>query len=242
MAPAHDPHHPPHRKRSFFGSLRASFLTGLGVILPIGLTIYFIWVVTGWIDSWVLPFIPQAYHPDTLIRYYLGDTAWVTNVRGVGVVIFLMFTILVGWVAKGIIGRSFLHWTERTVERLPIVRSVYNGVKQISDTIFNKSEKSFDTTCLVEFPRPGSWALGFVSSKPRGDVAQRLPDDDMVAVFIGLTPFTSGFLVFVPRSAIRVLDMTMEDAAKLIVSGGLVYPADRVPTQVPLPEAARAAE
>lgn len=233
---------PPHRKRSFLGTLRASFLTGLGVILPIGLTIYFIWVVIGWIDSWVLPFIPQSYHPDTLIRTYLGEGAWVTNVRGVGVVIFLIFTILVGWVAKGIIGRSFIHWTERTVERLPIVRSVYNAVKQISETVFNKQEKSFDTVCLIEFPRPGTWALGFVSTRPRGEIRQRLPDDEMTAVFVGLTPFTSGFLVFVPRDKVIIMDMTMEEAAKLIVSGGIVYPPEKPVTQVPLPAPDRAAE
>lgn len=232
----------PHRKRTFLGSLRASFLTGLGVILPIGLTTYFIWVVIGWIDSWVLPFIPQAYRPETLIHYYLGEGAWVTNVRGVGVLIFLIFTIIVGWIAKGIIGRSFLHWTERTVERLPIVRSVYNAVKQISDTVFNKQEKSFDTVCLIEFPRPGAWALGFVSTKPRGEIVQRLPDDDMTAVFVGLTPFTSGFLVFVPRDKVIIMDMTMDEAAKLIVSGGIVYPPEKPATQTPLPPPARAAE
>jgi uncharacterized membrane protein len=236
-----DPPVPP-RKRTFLGTLRASFLTGLGVILPIGLTTYFIWVVVGWIDSWVLPFIPQVWHPDSLIREYLGETAWVTNVRGVGVVIFLIFTILVGWVAKGIIGRSFIHWTERTVEQLPIVRSVYNAVKQISDTVFNKQEKSFDTVCLIEFPRPGAWALGFVSTRPRGEIAQRLPDNDMTAVFVGLTPFTSGFLVFVPREKVIIMDMTMEEAAKLIVSGGIVYPPEKPASPAAVPPSARAAE
>ena len=123
-----DPAPLPHvRKRGMLGGLRASFLTGLIVILPIGLTLYLIWVVTGWIDSWVLPFIPHAWKPDTLIRNYFGQDT-VLNVRGVGVVLFLMFTIFVGWIAKGILGRSFLLWTERTVDRLPVVRSVYNGL------------------------------------------------------------------------------------------------------------------
>ena len=97
------------RKSGFLGGLRRSFLTGLVVVLPITLTIYLIWTVIGWIDAWVLPFVPQAYHPDSLLRHYFGED-WTYNVRGLGVIVFLVFTVFVGWLAKGLFGRSVLRW------------------------------------------------------------------------------------------------------------------------------------
>lgn len=216
---------PPARRKTLLGALRASFLTGLIVVLPIGLTIYLIWTVIGWIDGWILPLIPAAYQPEALLQLWLGPEANYP-VRGVGVIVFLVFTIIIGWIAKGLIGRSMIGWGEAVVDRMPIIRSVYTGIKQIAETMFNKSDASFDKTCLVEFPRPGVWALGFVSSKAKGEIAAKLPGgEDVISVFIGLTPFTSGFLVFVPRSEVILLEMSMDDAAKIVVSGGLVHPA-----------------
>jgi len=219
----------PAPRRSLLANLRAWFLTGLIVVLPVGLTIYLIWTVVGWLDGWILPLIPAAYQPEALIHRFFGPEANFP-LRGVGVIVFLVFTVMVGWMAKGFIGRSMIHWAEGLVAQMPVVRSIYNGIKQIAETVFNKSEASFEKVCLVEFPRPGSWALGFVSARVKGEIADRLPRDDaMLSVFIGLTPFTSGFLVFVPARDVVVLDMTLEDAAKLIVSGGLVYPTVKDP-------------
>lgn len=218
--------HPPRRRHGLLSGLRASFLTGLVVIIPIGLTIYLIWVVTGWIDSWVLPFVPAAYRPDTLIRHYFGeDTA--LHVRGVGVVVFLVFTVFIGWIAKGLIGRSFLNWTEGLVDRMPVVRSIYNGLKQIAETVFAQSEQSFEKACLVEYPKEGIWAIGFVSTRAKGEIAGKFPPgEDILSVFLPTTPNpTSGFLLFVPARDVRMLDMKIEDAAKLIISAGLVYPS-----------------
>ncbi|MFN3970941.1 MAG: DUF502 domain-containing protein [Gemmobacter sp.] len=221
-----EPHHPPARRRpGLLGSLRASFLTGLVVILPIGLTLYLIWVVTGWIDSWVLPFIPSAWRPETLIRAYFGDDTPL-NVRGVGVVVFLIFTVVVGWIAKGLIGRSFINWTESLVDRMPVVRSIYNGLKQIAETVFAQTEQSFEKACLVEYPKEGIWAIGFVSTRAKGEIAARFPPGETIlSVFVPTTPNpTSGFLLYVPERDVRFLDMKVEDAAKLIISAGLVYP------------------
>jgi len=225
------------RSTTVFGALRASFLTGLIVVLPIGLTIYLIWTVIGWIDGWILPLIPAAYQPEALLQRWFGPDANYP-VRGVGVIVFLVFTIIIGWMAKGLIGRSMIAWGEALVDRMPIIRSVYTGIKQIAETMFNKSDASFDKTCLVEFPRPGVWALGFVSSKAKGEIAAKLPGgDDVISVFIGLTPFTSGFLVFVPRSEVILLDMSMDDAAKIVVSGGLVHPNAKDPAPALTPPA-----
>ncbi|GAB1363566.1 DUF502 domain-containing protein [Rhodobacter sp.] len=220
----------PPPRRGFLAGLRASFLTGLVVVLPIGLTIYVVWAVIGWIDGWILPLIPSYYQPDAIMRRWFGPD-YEFPVRGVGVLVFLVVTILVGWMAKGLIGRSVIRQGERMVDRMPVVRSIYGAIKQVAETFFNKKEQSFDKVVLVEFPRAGSWALGFVSTRPKGELAERLArmGPEMSAVFVGLTPFTSGMLLFVPSKDLVELDMGVDDAAKLIVSGGLVYPLPKEP-------------
>lgn len=218
------------RRRGLLASLRASFLTGLVVVLPIGLTIYFVWTLIGWIDGWILPLIPSSYQPEALVEHYIGPDASFP-VRGVGVLVFLVFTVIIGWMAKGLFGRSVIRWGEDMVDRMPIIRSVYGAIKQVAETFFNKKEQSFDQVCLLEFPREGSYALGFISTRPKGEVANRLAalGPDFSAVFVGLTPFTSGMLLFVPTKDLTILDMKIDDAAKLIVSGGLVYPQPKEP-------------
>ena len=213
------------KRPGLLASLRASLLTGLVVVLPIGLTVYLIYTVVGWIDSWILPVIPYAWQPDQLVAYYIGPEANFPT-RGVGVIVFLIFTIIVGWVAKGFLGRSLIGQTERLVDRMPVVRSVYGGFKQITETFFAKSEKSFDKTCLVEFPRPGCWAVGFVATTAKGEIASKLPTDrKMIAVFVALTPLTSGILMYVPEEDVILLDMKADEVVKLIVSAGLVAPS-----------------
>jgi uncharacterized membrane protein len=217
----------PKKRRSLFSSLRGSFLTGLVVIAPIALTLWLIWTVAGWVDSWVLPFVPIWLRPDQ----YIG-----LNIRGVGVFVFLIFTILVGWMAKGIIGKSLINWAESLVQGLPVVRSVYNGLKQIAETVFAQTDTSFDKACLVEYPRKGIWAIAFISTSAKGEIESKIEvDDKKTAVFLPTTPNpTSGFLLFLPRSDIIELDMTVEDAAKLVISAGLVYPngAKAMPTPI----------
>ncbi len=207
----------PKRKTTLIGGLRNSFLTGLIVIAPIGLTLWLIWTVVGWIDGWVLPLVPDVWQPEQ----YIG-----INLRGVGVIFFLIFTILVGWMAKGLIGRSLLRWAEGLVDRMPVVRSVYNGLKQIAETVFTQQESSFEKACLIEYPRKGIWAIGFISSTAKGEIHTGIPvDEQKVSIFVPTTPNpTSGFLLFFPRSSVHELDMSVEDAAKLIISAGLVYP------------------
>lgn len=224
------------RRRRMIAGLRASFLTGLVVLVPIALTIYLFWTFVGWIDSWVLPFVPHAYQPESLLQRFFGEE-FKLNVRGVGVVVFLFFTIFVGWLAKGFLGRSFLSWAEGLVDRMPVVRSVYNGLKQIAETVFSQRENSFEKACLVEYPRKGIWAVAFISTTAKGEVATDIGrDEPMMSIFLPTTPNpTSGFLLFVPKSDVIELEMSVEDAAKLVISAGLVYPNGNDPT-VPPPE------
>lgn len=213
-------------RRSLSLGIRSSFLTGLVVLAPIVLTGWLIWTVTGWIDGWVLPLIPQRWQPDTLVGMEL---------RGVGLVIFLVFTVVAGWIAKGLIGRSLIRWAESVVDRMPVIRSVYNGVKQIAETIFAQTDTKFDKACLVEYPRPGLWAIGFVSTRAKGELATALADrGDILSVFLPTTPNpTSGFLLYAPARDVILLEMKVEDAAKLIISAGLVYPNAKDPSLPP---------
>jgi uncharacterized membrane protein len=215
------PLHLPHaHRRGFLAGLRASFLTGLIVIAPIAATLWLMWTLAGMVDSWVLPFIPAHMRPET----YVG-----TNLRGVGVVIFLIFTVTVGALARNFIGRSVIRFGERLVDRTPVVRSVYNGVKQIAETVLNQGDAKFDRACLVDYPRPGLKAIAFVSSKAKGEIALKGSDEDpLISVFLPTTPNpTSGFLLYLPESQISYLEMSVEDAAKLIISAGLVYPTEK---------------
>ncbi|WP_283644644.1 DUF502 domain-containing protein, partial [Marinovum algicola] len=164
---------------SRMASLRASFLTGIVVIAPVGLTVWLIWTVIGWVDGFVWPFVPQAYQPEALLNRFLGirdasDPDWISvNVRGVGVIVFLLFTLLVGWIAKGLIGRSLVRYAESLVERVPVVRSIYSGVKQIAETVFNQEDRSFEKACLIQYPRKGIWAIGFISTTAKGEISRR---------------------------------------------------------------------
>jgi len=232
------PETPPPPKRGFFANLRSNFLTGLIVIAPIGITIWLLWSLAGWIDGWVLPLIPDAYNPVLLIRQYTGLEV---DIRGLGVVTFLVFTVLTGWMAKGLIGRSLIRWAESLVLSIPLIRSLYSGLKQIAETILQQGQQNFDKACVVEYPRKGIWAIAFISTKAKGEIARRHGPEDMVSIFLPTTPNpTSGFLLFVPEKDIIVLDMSVEDAAKLIISAGLVYPNGEDPTKPPetLPDAA----
>ncbi|MFN3209607.1 MAG: DUF502 domain-containing protein [Roseovarius sp.] len=224
---------PPPKKPGRFSGMRASFLTGIVVIAPVGLTVWLIWTLIGWVDAVVLPFVPDVYQPEYLInRLILGNTRpdeadWVRiNIRGVGVIVFLLFTLFVGWVAKGLIGRSLIRYGESVVDRMPVVRSIYSGVKQIAETVFAQSERSFEKACLIQYPRKGIWAIGFISTQAKGEVADKAEmSGDLLSIFVPTTPNpTSGFLLFFPRSDVIELDMTIEDAAKLVISAGLVYP------------------
>ncbi|HKK98233.1 MAG TPA: DUF502 domain-containing protein [Marivita sp.] len=218
------PFDPAPRKPGIFARLRASFLTGIVVIAPVGLTIWLIWTLIGWVDGFVLPLVPSRFNPEQ----YIG-----INLRGIGVIFFLFFTIMVGWVAKGLIGRSLIRFAESLVERMPVVRSVYGGVKQIAETIFAQSERNFEKACLIQYPRKGIWAIGFISTQARGEVLDKAETmGPLVSIFVPTTPNpTSGFLLFFPQEDVIELEMSIEEAAKLVISAGLVYPNPKDPSQ-----------
>ena len=220
---------PPTLRKPLFSGLRNSFLTGIVVIAPVGLTVWLIWTVIGWVDGFVLPFVPNSYQPENLIKQIFGEESQM-NIRGLGVIFFLVFTTFVGWIAKGVIGRFFIRNAETLVHRMPVVRSIYSGVKQIAETVFAQSDRSFEKACLVEYPRKGIWAVGFISTIAKGEVQSKAAKDSpLLSVFVPTTPNpTSGFLLFFPKEDVIQLDMSIEDAAKLVISAGLVYPDSKL--------------
>ena len=220
---------PPAPRTPLFSGLRNSFLTGIVVIAPVGLTVWLIWTVIGWVDGFVLPFVPNSYQPENLIKQIFGEESQM-NIRGLGVIFFLVFTTFVGWIAKGVIGRFFIRNAETLVHRMPVVRSIYSGVKQIAETVFAQSDRSFEKACLIEYPRKGIWAVGFISTVAKGEVQSKAAkDSQLLSVFVPTTPNpTSGFLLFFPKEDVIQLDMSIEDAAKLVISAGLVYPDSKL--------------
>jgi uncharacterized membrane protein len=204
---------------SIWHHARANFLTGLVVVVPTVLTLWLTWAFITLVDERVVPLVPAPYNPRTYIE---------TDIPGLGVIIFLVFTTIVGYFAKRVFGRQLIRLGESIVSRMPIVRSIYNAVKQIVETILSQSKTSFRQACLVEYPRRDIWAIAFVATDTKGEILEKRGGEQMVSVFLPTTPNpTSGFLLFVPKKDVILLDMSIEEAAKLVISAGLVVPATR---------------
>lgn len=198
--------------------LRTYFLTGIIATAPIGLTLYLAWVLVKFVDSLVTPLIPAQYHPSSHLPF---------DIPGVGLVVAIVLLTLTGFVTANVLGRQVVAMGERIVDRMPVIRSVYGALKQIFETVLTQSSRSFREVVLVEYPRRGIWAIGFVTSVTRGEI-QTLKEDHLVNVFLPTTPNpTSGFLLFVPRADLVTLHMTIEEGIKMVISGGIVTPPDK---------------
>ena len=206
-----EPPAPPSRMARAFASLRTNFLTGLVVAAPIGITIYLTWNFIAFVDNRVTPLIPEQYSPPF-------------TVPGLGLVIVFTALLFLGIFTKNFFGRSIINIGDRIIARMPVVRSIYGALKQIFETVAADHQSSFQQVGLIQYPREGIWAVVFVTTQTKGEITAHA-DPEMVSVFLPTTPNpTSGFLLFVPKSEIVILDMTVEQAAKLIISAGIVEP------------------
>ena len=214
-----DDHHERHRNAHPAARLRNYFFTGVIVIAPISITGYLIWSFVTWVDRIVKPLIPPVYNPDSYLPF---------AVPGFGLLAGVLLVTMVGFLAANLVGRSVVNFGEQLLDRMPLVRTLYRGLKQIFETVLNNRSDNFQAAGLIQYPRPGIWAVVFMSTQTRGEVAKKIGEDgpdDLVSVFLPTTPNpTSGFLLFVPRKDLITLDMTVEDAAKLVISAGLVVP------------------
>ncbi|MGY4289132.1 putative membrane protein [Bradyrhizobium sp. LM2.7] len=214
-APLPDPIPEPHT--GLMGRFRNYFLTGLVVTGPIAITLYLVWWFVTWVDGVVRPFIPLAYRPETYMPYV---------VPGWGLIVAVFTLTLLGFLTANLIGRTLVDLGETFVGRIPAVRAIYRGLKQVFETLFSGKGSSFRKVGLVEFPSPGMWSIVLISQSPNEDVARSLPgQEEHVSVFLPCSPNpTTGFFFYVPRSKIIEVDMSTEDAATLIMSAGVVQP------------------
>jgi uncharacterized membrane protein len=215
--------------------LRNYFLTGFVVMAPLAITVYLAWSFVGWVDGWVKPYIPARYTPD----YYLPFA-----VPGFGLIVALILITVVGFLTANIIGRTIVHIGESILDRMPLVRSIYRGLKQIFETILSNKTDTFKKAAIIEYPRRGAWSIVFISSQTRNEVTGHLEPNlgEMVAVFLPSTPNpTTGFLMYVPRTDVIELSMSVEEGAKLVISAGLVAPEYNATTQKLAEEALRKA-
>lgn len=211
----------PHRQ-TFFGGLWSSFLAGIVVIAPIGITAAIVyWFVTGpmtRLDTFVKNFLPAGDgNVETLTR----------AIPGFGVFIAIIAIVLLGAFAKNFIGRAFIRVGEEVFDSVPVVRTFYRFFKNVFETALQQSDRSFKEVALVEYPRPGAWVMSFVVGETKGEVKEILNEtgDQLTSIFVPTVPNpTSGFLLFVPRSQLKPLTMSVEDAAKVVFSLGLVMP------------------
>ena len=214
-APLPDPAPEPHT--GLMGRFRNYFLTGLIVTGPIAITLYLVWWFVTWVDGVVRPFIPLAYRPETYMPYV---------VPGWGLIVAVFTLTLLGFLTANLIGRTLVDLGETFVGRIPAVRAIYRGLKQVFETLFSGKGSSFRKVGLVEFPSPGMWSIVLISQSPNEDVARSLPgQEEHVSVFLPCSPNpTTGFFFYVPKSKIIEVDMSTEDAATLIMSAGVVQP------------------
>ncbi len=194
--------------------LKNYFITGLLVILPIFITAYVIWHLIKAMDA-VLKFIPAKYLPETYTNIYIP---------GVGLILVVILILIVGILTRNIAGRTVLQFWDNLVDRIPLARILYSSVKQLLQAFFFQNSGSFQRVALIEYPRRGIYVLGFITGESRGEI-QVKTNKKMINVFVPTTPNpTSGFYVLVPEEDLILLDMSVEDAFKLLISGGIVSP------------------
>ncbi len=203
-------------RKSAFARLRTYFFTGLVILAPVAITVWAtVWFI-GVFDSWVKPFVPDVYNPDAYLPF---------KVPGTGLVFSLLIITLVGFLGANLVGRTIIGWWDGLVNRTPVVRSIYKGSKQIFETMFSEKGASFQKVCLVEWPRRDTWSIAFVSREIDSGQVGLKPGTKMYAVYVSTTPNpTSGYVFFVKESEVKILDMSVEDGLKLVISMGLVFP------------------
>ena len=196
--------------------MKRYFITGLLIWAPLGITLWVLSFILGMMDQSIL-LLPAAWQPRALVGF---------NIPGVGALMTLLVVFITGLLTANFIGQRLVRWWEALLHRIPVVRSIYQSVKQISDTVFSPSGQAFRQAALVQYPRQGSWTIGFLTGAPGGEIAEHL-GDGMVSLYVPTTPNpTSGFFLMVPKADVIELDMSVEDALKYLISMGVVAPSN----------------
>ena len=194
--------------------MRKYFVTGLLILVPLGITLWVLNLIISTLDQSVL-LLPERWRPAVLIGL---------DIPGMGAIVTVVFVFLVGLLTRNFIGKQIVNVWEKLLTRIPIVSSIYSSVKQVSDTLFSSSGNAFRKAMLVQYPREGSWTIAFLTGTPGGDVKNHLVGD-YISVYVPTTPNpTSGFFLMMPRADAIELDMSVDEALKYIVSMGVVAP------------------
>jgi len=203
------------KKNSLAIKLRKHFISGILVTTPILVTVYLVWWIVTTIDTKVKHILPREIQLSNYLPF---------EIPGVGMVVVFFGLTLIGALAKGFFGRYLLKFGENILGRMPVVRGIYGATKQIAQAVLEQNSNSFKDVGMIEYPRKGIWSLCFITGGTQGEVQTRT-DNDVVNVFVPTTPNpTSGFLLFIPRKEIIILDMTVEEGIKMVVSAGIVTP------------------
>ena len=209
----------PNTKISILAKFRRFFLTGLLVTAPIIITIYVTWLVITFIDVKVASLLPE---------YLDFRKALPFQIPGLGLLIVIFVITLIGAITPGLIGRNLLKLGEMILFKTPVIRTIYSSIKQIMETVMSTNSKSFKEVVLVEYPRKDIWVIAFVTSSVKGEIDNKIKKSDLVSIFVPTTPNpTSGFLLFVAKKDLIYLNMPVEQAVKLVISGGIVSPKQK---------------
>ena len=202
-------------KISFLARFRRYFFAGILVTSPILITAYVTWMIITFIDNQVAGILPESLDFTKKLPH---------QIPGLGLIISIIAITFIGALTPGFIGRTLLKTGERVLDKMPVVRSIYGAIKQIMETVMSTNSESFREVVLVEYPRKGIWVIGFVTGETKGEV-QTLNKEKLINVFIPTTPNpTSGFLLFLPKKDLVYMEMKVEDAVKMVISGGIVTP------------------
>ncbi len=184
-------------------------MTGLLVLTPLCISIYFVWWLLNSIDSLLPSILPSGTIP---------------KIPGLGILILLAIIIVIGWLFTSLIGEIFWRFYEKLLAKLPILSTIYNALKQISETFLSKKTQAFSHAVMVEYPKKDTWTIGFITASPKGEILQKLgTENDTIMVYVPTTPNpTSGFLLIYPVNQVKILDMPVDHAIKLVISLGIV--------------------
>jgi len=199
--------------------LKTIFLTGLAVITPIGLTLYILNFIIDLMDN-LLTIIPKRYQPDTLLPFHIP---------GLGVIVTVIMVFICGLLTRSYFGNKLVTWGETLVDKIPIIRSIYQAIKKVADGMFKSTKQNFKKVVLVEFPRKGMYSVGFVTGMPNREIGAKMGESgNYISILLPTAPNpTTGFFIMVPEDELIYTDMLVEEAFTLIISGGIVNPPNR---------------
>lgn len=205
--------------RSFAATLRAYFFTGLLVAGPLAITAYIVWYLIAMTDAWIRPLIPEAYNPETYLRF---------TIPGLGIIAAFLIVTLLGFLTANLVGRALVTFGERVLQGMPFVRGVYSAIKQIFETIFKQGGTSFRRVGLIEWPGPGLWSLCLIADTTAGRLAASLPDGRYLNVFVPCSPNpTTGYFVVMREDLVKEVDISPDEVFKVIMSMGIIQPGTR---------------